>query len=118
MNKRFEGLNPKEVEESIETFGTNVIIESEPDTFFDKFLEAFGDPMIKLLLAIACIMTVLAIMGYAEFGEILGIVISILLVTGISAKTEVSSDKEYRKLKNSVKKESYRVIRNDESEVR
>ena len=53
----------------------------------------------------------MAVMGYAEFGEIIGIVISVLLVTGISAKTEIASDNEYRKLKDSTKKEVCKVHR-------
>ena len=67
--------------------------------------------MIKLLLVIAAIMAIMAVMGYAEFGEIIGIVISVLLVTGISAKTEIASDNEYRKLKDSTKKEVCKVHR-------
>ena len=106
------GLNDEEVLESRQKFGDNKIIEAEPETFLDKFKEAFGDPMIKLLLAIACIMAIMAFLGYAEWGELIGIVISVLLVTGISAKTEMSSDNEYRKLKDGTKKELCKVYRN------
>ena len=106
------GLNDEEVLESRQKFGDNKIIEAEPETFLDKFKDAFGDPMIKLLLAIACIMAIMAFLGYAEWGELIGIVISVLLVTGISAKTEMSSDNEYRKLKDGAKKELCKVYRN------
>ena len=106
------GLNDEEVLESRQKFGDNKIIEAEPETFLDKFKDAFGDPMIKLLLAIACIMAIMAFLGYAEWGELIGIVISVLLVTGISAKTEMSSDNEYRKLKEGTKKELCKVYRN------
>lgn len=106
------GLNDEEVLESRQKFGDNKIIEAEPETFLDKFKDAFGDPMIKLLLAIACIMAIMAFLGYAEWGELIGIVISVLLVTGISAKTEMSSDNEYRKLKDGTKKELCKVYRN------
>ena len=99
-----KGLNKKQVDESRKLYGVNVIHEAEPETFWDKFKGAFDDPMIKLLLAIAAIMAVMAFMGYAEFGELIGIAISVLLVTGISAKTEIASDNEYRKLKDSTKK--------------
>lgn len=106
------GLNDEEVLESRQKFGDNKIIQAEPETFLDKFKDAFGDPMIKLLLAIACIMAIMAFLGYAEWGELIGIVISVLLVTGISAKTEMSSDNEYRKLKEGTKKELCKVYRN------
>ena len=107
-----QGLNDQEVLESRQKFGHNKIIEAEPETFLDKFKDAFGDPMIKLLIAIACIMAIMAFLGYAEWGELIGIVISVLLVTGISAKTEMSSDNEYRKLKDGTKKELCKVYRN------
>ena len=110
--KNFLGLTDEEVSKSRESNGSNKIIEAEPETFWDKFKDAFGDPMIKLLLAIAGIMLVMAFMGYAEFGELIGIAISVLLVTGISAKTEIASDNEYRKLKDSTKKNVCKVYRN------
>ena len=107
-----QGLNDQEVLDNRQKFGDNKIIEAEPETFLDKFKDAFGDPMIKLLIAIACIMAIMAFLGYAEWGELIGIVVSVLLVTGISAKTEMSSDNEYRKLKDGTKKELCKVYRN------
>lgn len=106
-----KGLNKNQVEQSRKLHGDNIIHEAEQETFWDKFKGAFDDPMIKLLLVIAAIMAIMAVMGYAEFGEIIGIVISVLLVTGISAKTEIASDNEYRKLKDSTKKEVCKVHR-------
>ena len=106
-----KGLNKDQVEQSRKLHGNNIIHEAEQETFWDKFKGAFDDPMIKLLLVIAAIMAIMAVMGYAEFGEIIGIVISVLLVTGISAKTEIASDNEYRKLKDSTKKEVCKVHR-------
>ena len=106
------GLTEEEVLKSRKDNGDNKIIEAEPESFWDKFKGAFGDPMIKLLLAIAGIMGVIACMGYAEFGELIGILISVLLITGISAKTEIASDTEYRKLKDSTKKDVCKVYRN------
>ena len=106
-----KGLNKEQVEKSRQLYGDNVIHEAEAETFWDKFKGAFDDPMIKLLLAIAAIMAVMACMGYAEFGELIGIAISVLLVTGISAKTEIASDNEYRKLKDSTKKDVCKVHR-------
>lgn len=106
-----KGLNKDQVEQSRKLHGDNIIHEAEQEKFWDKFKGAFDDPMIKLLLVIAAIMAIMAVMGYAEFGEIIGIVISVLLVTGISAKTEIASDNEYRKLKDSTKKEVCKVHR-------
>ena len=106
-----KGLNKNQIDESRRLHGDNIIHEAKPETFWDKFKGAFNDPMIKLLLAIAAIMAIMAFMGYAEFGELIGIAISVLLVTGISAKTEIASDNEYRKLKDSTKKDVCKVHR-------
>lgn len=108
---KFQGLEEKQVEESRKKYGTNQIVEAEPDTFWDKFKEGFKDPMIQLLLAIAGIMLVMFVFGQAEIYEPIGTIIAILLVTVISAKTELSSDAEYRKLKESTKKEACKVYR-------
>ena len=39
---KFNGLNDKEVEESRKKYGSNVIPESEPTTFWQEFKETFG----------------------------------------------------------------------------
>lgn len=108
---QIQGLREEEVEESRKKYGSNQIVESEPDTFWDKFKEGFKDPMIQLLLVIAGIMLVMFVFGQAEIYEPIGTIIAILLVTVISAKTELSSDAEYRKLKDSAKKDTCKVYR-------
>ena len=49
----FNGLTDKQVEESRKKYGSNVIPDSEPTTFWAEFKETFKDPMIRILLAIA-----------------------------------------------------------------
>ena len=109
----FTGLSKEQVEKSRKEHGSNIIQEAEPETFFDKFKEAFGDPMIILLIAVAGIMGLFALLGHGEWYEVVGIVVSVLLVTVISAKTEMASDSEYRKLKDSTKKDVCKVYRNN-----
>ena len=112
MEKNFKGLTDEEVAKSLEQHGNNKIAEQEPETFWDKFKEGFEDPMIKMLCVIAAIMMGLALFGQAEIYEPIGTIVAILLVTVISAKTAMASDDEYRKLKNSTKKETCKVYRN------
>lgn len=102
--KHINGLTESQVEESRKKHGSNVIIEAEPETFWQKFKAGFDDPMIKLLLIIALIMFVMFLFGQAEIYEPVGTTIAILLVTIISARTEMASDSEYRKLKDSTKR--------------
>lgn len=110
--KHINGLTESQVEESRKKHGSNVIIEAEPETFWQKFKAGFDDPMIKLLLIIALIMFVMFLFGQAEIYEPVGTTIAILLVTIISARTEMASDSEYRKLKDSTKKDTCKVYRN------
>lgn len=109
---KFNGLNDKEVEESRKKYGSNVIPESEPTTFWQEFKETFGDPMIKVLLAIAALMIVMFFLGYAEIYEPLGTIVAVLIVAFVSAKTGVASDTKYRELKDSTKKDQCKVHRN------
>ena len=112
MDKKFSGLTDREVAQSQETYGKNVIKEKEPDTFWDRIKDGFGDPMIKLLCAIAAIMFIMFLFKQSTWYEPAGTVVAILIVTIISAKTGMASDDEYRKLKNSTKAEPVKVYRN------
>lgn len=109
---KFNGLTDKEVEASREKYGSNQIPDSEPTTFWEAFKETFGDPMIKILLAIAALMIVMWCFGYAEIYEPLGTIVAVLIVAFVSAKTSVASDTKYRELKDSTKKDQCKVHRN------
>ena len=108
----FNGLTDKEAEESRSKYGSNEIPDSEPTTFWEEFKETFGDPMIKILLAIAVLMIVMFFFGYAEIYEPLGTIVAVLIVAFVSAKTGVASDTKYRELKDSTKKDQCKVHRN------
>ena len=108
----FNGLTDKQVEESRKKYGSNVIPDSEPTTFWAEFKETFKDPMIRILLAIAALMIVMCVLGYAEIYEPIGTVVAVLIVAFVSAKTGVASDTKYRQLKDSTKKDQCKVYRN------
>ena len=108
----FNGMNDKEVIESREKYGSNVIPDSEPTTFWDEFKETFSDPMIRILLAIVVIMLVMFFLGHAEIYEPIGTIVAVLIVAFVTAKTAVASDTKYRELKDSTKKDTCKVYRN------
>ena len=110
---KFQGLTDKEVEISRGKYGSNEIPDSEPTTFWEEFKETFGDPMIKILLAIAALMIVMFFFGYAEIYEPLGTIVAVLIVAFVSAKTGVASDTKYRELKDSTKKDQCKAHRNN-----
>ncbi len=109
---KLNGLTDKEVEESRQKYGSNEIPDSEPTTFWQEFKETFGDPMIKILLAIAILMIVMFFFGYAEIYEPLGTIVAVFIVAFVSAKTGVASDTKYRELKDNTKKDQCKVYRN------
>ena len=108
----FNGLSDKEAAASREKYGSNLIPDSEPTTFWAEFKETFGDPMIRILLAIAAMMIVMWVFNYADIYEPLGTIVAVLIVAFVSAKTGVASDTKYRELKDSTKKDQCKAYRN------
>ena len=111
------GLTGEQALASREKHGANVIPESEPTTFWDAFQETFGDPMIRILLAIVVIMLVMYALGHAEIYEPVGTIVAVLIVAFVTAKTSVASDTKYRELKESSKKDTAKVYRDGQVEV-
>lgn len=109
---KIKGLNDDEVLKSRSENGSNSIPDSEPTTFWQEFVATFKDPMIKILLFIACLMIVMFFVGYAEIYEPVGTIIAITIVAAVSAKTSVASDSKYRELKESSKNDECKVYRN------
>ena len=112
MTKKFIGLTDAQVDESRKQHGSNKIREAEPETFWKQFLAGFKDPMIRILCVIAIIMLVMFFMGHGEWYEPVGTIIAVLLVNFVSAKTGVANDQAYKKLKESQKKDTAKVLRN------
>ena len=65
--EQLHGLKQSEVTESREKYGSNVIPDSEPTTFWKEFRETFQDPMIRILVAIALLMIVMFFFGMHRF---------------------------------------------------
>ena len=121
------GLNSSQVEASRKAHGSNVIPDSEPTTFWAEFKDALGDPMIKILMAIATLMIGLFVLGDnclkiipgidQGIFEPIGTLIAVFLVATISAKTAVGSDQKYRDLKSRSEKDKVKVIRDGKTQV-
>ena len=109
---KFSGLTEKEVAKSRQDHGSNMIPDSEPTTFWKEFKETFKDPIIRLLLAITAIMLVMFFTGHAEIYEPLGIVVAVIIVAIVTARTGVASDTKYRELKENSEKDTCKVYRN------
>ena len=106
---KFQGLTDKEVEISRGKYGSNEIPDSEPTTFWEEFKETFGDPMIKILLAIAVLMIVMFFFGYAEIYENLGTMVAVLIVVFVSEITNLARDDKNQEFKERNKKDECKV---------
>lgn len=114
---KYNGLTNEDAEALRKKYGSNVIPDSEPTTFWNEFKETFSDPMIKILLVIAAIMIVMFFFGYAEIYEPVGTIVAVFIVAVVSAKTGVASDTKYRELKESTKKDTCKAYRNGQITV-
>lgn len=115
--KKINGLTNAEVEEVRAYFGDNKIAEAEPKKFWNEWIANFEDPMLKLLVGITALMAVIAAFGFTEWFEVIGVLISVTIVTLISTKTAMVSDGEYRKLKEENSHETCKVYRNGQIEI-
>ena len=124
-NDKLRGLSTTQVEESRKKYGSNKIVEKDPPTFWEEFMNGFEDPMIRILCFISALMIGLYMLGLVgvvpkdsvDWYEPVGTMIAIVLVNFISAKTSMASDSAYRKLKASTKKDTVKVKRNGVIEV-
>lgn len=114
---KYNGLNNEEVKANRETYGSNKIIEAEPKKFWKEWVANFEDPMLKLLVGITILMAIIAVLGFTEWFEVIGILVSVSIVTLISTKTTMTSDSEYRKLKENNSHEECKVYRNGKVEI-
>ncbi len=104
------GLSSEEAEQSAVTHGKNVLPSKNSKSFFMRFLGAFNDPIIKILLA-SLLINVILHMGKLDPWETLGICTAVLISTLISATSEYSSEKAYTALVSELENTSVTVYR-------
>lgn len=106
------GLNDKQVEESKKQFGDNRLSEVETESFWDKFKENLGDPMIKILVVALVINVIFVFLGQTEWYESAGIALAVFLATFISTYSEFRNENAFQKLQEEASKIICKVYRN------
>eukprot|EP01129_Flabellula_baltica_P006450 TRINITY_DN2415_c0_g1_i1.p1 TRINITY_DN2415_c0_g1~~TRINITY_DN2415_c0_g1_i1.p1 ORF type:complete len:927 (+),score=209.77 TRINITY_DN2415_c0_g1_i1:53-2833(+) len=91
-------LSDEQVEASRKEHGTNDVPVQEVESFFEKLMGNFEDPLIKILLVALGITMVLAFFGYAEWFEGIGIAIAVFLATFVATYSEFKNEEEFQKL--------------------
>jgi len=107
---RFTGLSASEVIASRQRYGPNVLTPPPRDPWWKLYLRKFDDPVIRILMIAAVIaIGVGAVDG--KYLEGLGIVIAILLATGLAFWNEYNAAKEFDLLSKSEDDVPVQVIR-------
>ena len=104
------GLTSKEVEKSRAAHGSNRLSARPVRGFWSRFLESFGDPIIKILL-ISLALNLLFLFRGADWYETAGIALAVFLATFVSALSEYGSESAFEKLREDASRTVCRVVR-------
>ena len=98
MKFTYSGLTDEAVAESRSKHGMNVVTSQEVETFWDKLLNNFKDPII-IILIVALVVTIgLTIAGYTEWYESVGIALAVFIATFVATWSEYSNENAFQKL--------------------
>jgi calcium-translocating P-type ATPase len=111
---KFEGLSSEEVLESIKRYGKNELPPPTVETFWDKLKDNFDDPLIKILIVALFITMFLALLGYAEWIEGIGIATAVILATFVATFSEHKNEESFQKLQEKASRVKNNVFRNSE----
>ena len=115
----YKGLSEAEVAESRAKYGTNILTPPAKEPLWKKFLGKFADPLIRILIVAAVVSVGISFYeffghegaGMEVFLEPIGIIVAILLATGLSFYFEMKADKEFELLNQVNDDEPVQVIR-------
>ena len=88
------GLTDKQVQESREKYGWNLLTPPKRPSMWKLYLEKFNDPVIRILLVAAFFSLVISIIE-GEYAETIGIFFAIFLATGIGFYFEYDANKKF-----------------------
>ncbi len=106
-----KGLAPAEVEKSRQTHGTNQLTVQQVDTFWDKLKDNLKDPMIVILMVALVVVVVLAVFGFTEWYEGVGIAVAVALATLVATASEFKNEQTFQKLQEEASKIFLNVFR-------
>ena len=92
------GLTSEEAAQSLKKYGNNALSKPPQQTFFEKLLDNFQDPIIRILIVALLINVGFVYMGYADWIETAGIFVAIILATFVSTWSEYNNENAFQKL--------------------
>lgn len=110
--KNYQGLSQEEVIKSREQHGKNLLTPPKQKEWWQLYLEKFKDPIIIILLVA---LGVSFVVGFIEGSliESIGILVAIILATGVGFWMEYSAKKKFNILNQISDTENVKVIRNN-----
>ena len=89
------GLQSSHVEELRKKYGANAMTPPVRESLWKQYLQKFDDPIIKILLLAVTISLIVSLVQGSGFLDTIGIILAILLATGIAFFNEYRSSKEF-----------------------
>ena len=94
LDNALNGLSDKQVQESREKYGWNLLTPPKRPSMWKLYLEKFNDPVIRILLVAAFFSFVISMIE-GEYAETIGIFFAIFLATGIGFYFEYDANKKF-----------------------
>ena len=110
MGKNIVGLTEQEVKDSRSKYGRNSLTKKKKKGFLRRFIESFGDPIIRILLIALGINTIF-LFNNSDWFESVGIAVAIFLATFIATLSEYGNESAFEKLQEEASKMKCRVKR-------
>uniref|UniRef100_A0A6B2KX22 Calcium-transporting ATPase n=1 Tax=Arcella intermedia TaxID=1963864 RepID=A0A6B2KX22_9EUKA len=108
---KFEGLSKEEVERAAVEWGKNTLPPPKVETFLEKLIDNFKDPLIQILCVALAITVTLGVVGYADWVEGLGIGIAVFLATFVSTYSEYKNESSFQELQEKASRIQSKVFR-------
>ncbi len=109
--KTFSGLDDATVKQNRAKYGENILTKQKRQSFGEKYLEKFNDPIIIILLVALGINVVFTFFGKVDWFECLGIFISVMIATLVGAISEYKNEESFQKIQDEASKNRCKVYR-------
>ena len=92
------GLSREQEAQSLQKYGNNALPAPPRESFWQKLLGNFQDPIIRILIVALLINVIFVFMGHGDWIETAGIFLAILLATFVSTWSEFNNENAFQKL--------------------
>ncbi len=109
--EKFQGLDEKAVIESRAKYGENILTKQKRQSFWEKYMEKFNDPIIIILLIALGINVVFTFFGKVDWFECFGIFLSVMIATLVGTISEYKNEESFQKIQEEASKSKCKIYR-------